>query len=635
MREGTPPPATAPNADEPELTEEQKQQQLKELNDFFTSAGRISQETLRGSEANAEASGYGERERGDEEVETEEGEVVRRRGKRIVRRAGKDVEIDGDKAYLLLYDKQGEVRGRKQLPHGYEHKNNPDRGYFANPKWRHLAGVWYWNNNDKEFVRERPADADAAAANRTDGVREGGGDDTAAEEARLRELRALRDQERAAAEAAERARAEAEAVAARNLNATNPTPNAAASAAALARARTRAGLDSTNASTNTRRWYDPIRWMASLGRGIGNLFRRQPTQPPATPPTVRPIPTSFEAGTLEDAQRMADAIASGAVDRAPRNKDLLRSEAYIALQQRRGLMFENPEQRKQAVLTMAKLDRQHNKLPQWARVGLSLGILAGGMAASSVVVPMMTASVLLATVAKGGLALGAAFANNKLLNSRPMSKHRALFSTLTAVATFGLVQFADEAVAGAKGALEWAGYGSGARATDAVRTASSVPIPEFKPPVVSPELSPQSELANPRGVTTPVIPDGPPSFPESIVEKTGSGDATTGDAYTAAHGAEIEGNPSRKVEIAPFEENNPPPNSDEARPPRAPEQQTPPQRESNTERRQGPPVEEYQERPRRRGGSAIPDNQYRDLLTEPPIGSKEWWPWYDRNRGVG
>lgn len=552
-----------------------------------------------------------------------------------VRRAGRDVVITGDKAELILY-REGKESGRRLLTHGYKLNNDPLKiRYFSNTgKGARFSGIWFWDNNDKKFYREAPDDVDVATSTTNESANTNTEQDAAAAE--TERLRLAQERVRQLTE--EAARLEAEAVAARNLNTTNPTQEAAAAAAAaaataaaaLARARTRAGLDATNVSTNTRRWYDPIRWMSALGSGIGKLFKRTPAAEPVVRPDARAtvdIPVALQPTNFEGMDRLV-----AARDTIPRKREW-ESAKYRALNERSDRTMTEARRYEYSQILLGVAERWR-KMPRWLTVGASLGLLGAG-AAASVLAPatvgvLGVAGLTWRAVSAAATGIGIASVVQKYLEKRNY-RRPALMGAVAGALSAAAIAFVAPKVFGE--------FVASLNPAAPVNIERLVPLPDYFTTV--PPGSPQLDVPQPDYSTT--IP--PDSF-SSDLGKPGSGNATTEDVNTATHGIEREVDPPRKVEIDPVEEKNPPSNPDEA-PPSAPEQrpaspsvppapplEAPPERTRPGSRvPQAPSIDAYADRPTRSSSPFLPLEERTgpepDLKEDPA----RWQRWYEINRG--
>jgi hypothetical protein len=405
----------------------------------------------------------------DEEVETEDGEVVK---KRRIRRIEKDIELDGDKSYLLLFNKDGDVRGRKLMAHGYKLTINADKGYFS-------AGDWYWDNNDKKFYRDAPTEPDTSAADATTdatdatGGGEGGTDDAAAaaaEEARIRALEQQIEEERRRVEAAAAATTAAAAAA------------GAAGGTAAAAAGGRPGVDprlvtlAANRSVaegmfRKPRWHEyinPFAWPKMFARRKAREYAVQGEQfvrNNASPWIKRRLPEFFGAASRPDARPAAAAAAAGAIpasliptsvgqmdalvaqrENIPRASEWHRAKAKM-LRERGNETWSEARQFGYAE-TLVRISERWRKMPRWATLGISAGLLAGGVA-SSVFAPALAGFVGAAALtwrAGSSIATGVGIAamTHRYLEKRNR-KRPALLGAIAGVASGAMVFAAPRA----------------------------------------------------------------------------------------------------------------------------------------------------------------------------------------------
>lgn len=386
--------------------------------------------------------------------------------------------------------------------------------------------------------------------------------------------------------------------------------------AALGRAAVDAGV---TPGVRQRSWLNPLRWMSALGRGLRSIFTvERSVSGEAVRPAARavePAPAAFEARDMNEARRLAD-IA----ERGYRHKELDSAQAYIALQERRGVVF-SEAQRFGMIEGLAKIERNHYKLPKWARLTLGVGLVGSTMAASGVLVPMMLGTGLLAIAAKAGIASAAVLGNLKLQH-KPTTKWPALRAATVALLTGGLVYGAEDIISGVKNYTGWTGFG-GVKPAD-VASSPSQPLrdgtalkdlwePEFPSTDGSKAGSlPPAISAKGDELTVAIPAENSPVD----VGKEGTTGVSAEDRLEKGGVERGESDDSQDSDEDNDEEDDQDDEGDDETDDNVPPGKPTPE----------PPVER---RPR-----AAPQFQYEEVTgAEPKFGTPEWWRWMQTNRG--
>lgn len=196
------------------------------------------------------------------------------------------------------------------------------------------------------------------------------------------------------------------------------------------------------ARIETRRWYNPLRWMTA----IGGLFRRQPAQNPATPTPARlpgVIPASHRPRSRAEMLALIELRES-----IPTGKEWDRAERK-ALLDMRGRTLEEADVFGHA-LGLNEMAARWRKMPKWATIGISLGLVGAG-AASAAFAPAMLGLTATAALAWRGLsatatALGVAGTTAMYFEKRNFKRPK-LYGALVGALSGAAVAFGPQALA--------------------------------------------------------------------------------------------------------------------------------------------------------------------------------------------